>query len=143
MAQESEHPMREGPAPQEAHELLRHLSHRKRLRARLAAAVGIRLYEPDEASAAIAVARRNMRNRLDLWLGPVVFFGIFVPVWISATNELQKDRTLAIAVGIMFLVLYFGFAAVYTRRLWRRAVRRNLETLRRASGSGTSEELDG
>jgi hypothetical protein len=53
----------------------------KRLRVHWAAMLGIRLYEPDEAAAAIALARRNMsdKRKRNLWLGPLIFFGIFVP----------------------------------------------------------------
>jgi hypothetical protein len=125
--------MDDGPGPPDARRLLRRLSYRKRLRARWAAALGIRLYEPDEAAAAIAVARRNMRATRDLWLGPLVFFGIFVPVLFVATSNL-----LGRIIGIVILVLYCYFWVRYGRWLWRRAVTRNLETLRNAKGPGRS-----
>jgi hypothetical protein len=70
--------MDDGLGPQDARPLLRRLSHRKRFRARLAAGFGIRLHEPDEAAAAIAVARRNLRSKLVLWLNCLLLYGIFL-----------------------------------------------------------------
>lgn len=128
--------MDDGPGPQDARPLLRRLSHRKRFRARLAAGFGIRLYDPDEAAAAIAVARRNLRSKLVLWLNCLLLYGIFLPLWVAATSEFHNGRTLACVIGIVFLVLYFGLWVVYNRWLWRRAVKRNLETLRNTPGSG-------
>jgi hypothetical protein len=126
--------MEDGPGPQDARPLLRRLSHGKRFRVRLAAGFGIRLYAPDEAAAAIAVARRDLRR--NLWLNCLLLYAIFIPVWVAATSGFHNGRTLARIIGIVFLVVYFGLWGVYNRWSWRRAVKRNLETLRNTSASG-------
>jgi hypothetical protein len=126
--------MDDGPGPQEVRALLRRLPYGKRFRVRLAAGFGIRLYAPDEAAAAIAVARRDLRR--SLWLNCLLLYAIFIPIWAAATSGFHNGRTLARVIGIVFLVVYFGLWVVYNRWLWRRAVERNLETLRNTSGSG-------
>jgi hypothetical protein len=128
--------MEDGPGPQDARQLLRSLSHMKRYRARLAAGFGIRLHQPDEAAAAIAVARRYLRSRLLLVLNCLLLYGIFLPLWVVVTSDFHSGRTVARVVGIVFLIVYFGLWAIYNRWLSRRAVKRNLETLRNTAGSG-------
>jgi hypothetical protein len=130
--------MDDGPGPADVRPLLRRLPLRKRIRVRLVAVWGVSFHEPNEAAAAIAVVRSRMRYNRDLWLSLLILFGIFVPVLFAATSDLHSGKTLARVIGIVLLVVYYVLGTLLTRRLWRRAVTRNLDRLRNAAGPGRS-----
>jgi hypothetical protein len=128
--------MDDGPGPPDALRLLRRLSYTKQFRVHWAVTLGARLYEPDEAAAAIALARRNLHTKGKWWawlLILVVYFGIFGTAVFELTSSL-----IGRIIGIVILVLFTFIWLLYGRWMLRRAVTRNLETLRNDAGPGSS-----
>jgi hypothetical protein len=93
--------MDDGPGPPDALRLLRRLSYIQRFRVQCAVMHGTRLYEPDEAAAAVALARRNLRANRNKWLGPLVFFGIFGAAVFELTSSLI-GRIIEIVMVLLF-----------------------------------------